>query len=72
MPQPPHSPHLALANTFFIPKLKTLMKDKHSATIEEIKEKSEQELKAIPKSVFQKCFKEWKKRLRGVILKGTI
>ena len=35
----------------------------HFATIDEIKEKSKQELLVIPKSVFQKCFEDWKKKL---------
>ena len=35
---------------------------KRFATIEEIKEKSKQELLAIPKGAFQKYFEEWKKR----------
>ena len=45
------------------PKLKTPMKGKRFATIEEIKSKSKQELLAIPKRSFQKCFEDWKKRL---------
>ena len=32
-----------------------------SATIEKKKEKSKQKQLAIPKSVFQKCFEDWKK-----------
>ena len=39
---------------FFFPKLKTPMKGKRFATIKELKEKSKQELLAIPKSAFQK------------------
>ena len=53
------------------------MKGKHFATIEEIKAKSKQELLAIPKSAFHKCFENWKKRWhkciiseRGVNFKG--
>ena len=33
---------------------------KHFATIEEIKEKSKQELLAIPKGASHKCFEDWK------------
>ena len=36
------------------------MKGKRFATIEEIKEKSEQKLLVMPKSKFQKCFEHWK------------
>jgi len=38
------------------------MKGRRFATIEEIKTTSLEELKAIPKSAYQKCFEEWKKR----------
>ena len=47
---------------FLFTKLKTPMKGKLFATIKEIKEKSKQELLAISKSTFQKCFEDWKKR----------
>ena len=47
------------------------MKGKRLARIEEIKEKSEQELLAIPKNAFQKCFGDWKKRwLQCIISEG--
>ena len=62
MPQPLSSPELASADLFLFPKLKTPMKGKHFATIEKIKVKSKQVLLAIPKSMFQKCFADWKKR----------
>ena len=45
------SPDLAPADFFLSPKLKTPMKGKSFATIEEIKEKSKTELLAISKSV---------------------
>ena len=48
---------------FFFPKLKTPMKGKRFATIQEIKEKWKRNLLAKPKSVFQKCFEDWKKTL---------
>ena len=44
------------------------MKGKRFATIEEIKEKSKQELLAISKSAFQKCFEDWKKRWHKCII----
>ena len=62
MPKPMYSPKLAPFDFFLFPKLKTPMKGKRVATIEEIKEKSKQELLAIPKSAFQKCLEDWKKR----------
>ena len=63
MPQPLYSPVLASADFFLFPKLKTPMKVKRFATIEEIKVKSQQKLLAIPKSAFQKSFKDWEKTL---------
>ena len=53
MPQPPYSPHLVPAS--FLPTQKTPMKGIRFAKIEEIKEKSKQELLAIPKCSFRKC-----------------
>ena len=40
------------------PKLKAMRKGKYFTSIEEIKEKSKQELLKIPKSAFQKCFED--------------
>ena len=52
IPQPPHSQNLAPADFFLFPKLKTPMKDDRFATIEDIKEKSKQEVLALPASAF--------------------
>ena len=41
---------------------------KYFATIEEIKEKSKQELLVIPKRGFQKRFEDWKKRCHKCII----
>ena len=49
MCEPPYSPDLTSADFFLFPKLKTPMKGKRFATIEGIKEKSKQNLLAIPK-----------------------
>ena len=63
-----YSPDLAPADFFLFPKQKTLGKGKRFATIEEIKEKSKQELLAISKSAFQKGFEDWKKRWHKCII----
>ncbi|KYN30749.1 hypothetical protein ALC56_14951 [Trachymyrmex septentrionalis] len=68
MPQPPYSPDLAPCDFFLFPKLKRPMKGRRFATIEEIKAASLEELKAIPKSAFQKCFDDWKKRWHKCIV----
>jgi len=62
MPQPPYSPDLAPCDFFLFPKLKRPMKGRRFATIEEIKTASLEELKAIPKSAYGKCFEDWKNR----------
>ena len=62
MHQPSYSPGLGPAYFFLFPKLKTTFKGKRFATIEEMKEKSKQELLAILKSAFQKCFEDLKNR----------
>ena len=49
-------------NKAIFPLPKTEEERKRFAMFEEIKEKSKQKLLAIPKSAFQKCFKDWKKR----------
>ena len=71
MSQPPYSPDLSSADLFLFPKLKTPMKGKRFVTIEEIKEKSKQELLPISKCSFQKCFDARKKNagIRTVNLK---
>ena len=66
MPQSLYSPDSA-ADFFLFPKLKTPMKGKRFAKIEEIEEKFKHELSAIPKSAFQKFFKDWKKRWHNCI-----
>ena len=68
MLQPSNSPDLAPADFFLFPKLKTPMKAKRFAMIEEIEEKSKQELLAIPKRAFQKCFEYWKKCCQQCII----
>lgn len=68
MPQPPYSPDLAPCDFFLFPKLKKPMKGRRFATIEEIKTASLEELKAIPKIAYQKCFEDWKKRWHKCIV----
>ena len=44
------------------------MKGKRFATIQEIKDKSKQELLATPRSAFQNCFENFKKRWHKCII----
>jgi len=68
MPQPPYSPDLAPCDFFLFPKPKSPIKGRRFATIKEIKTSSLKELKAIPKSAYQKCFEDWKKRWHKCII----
>ena len=56
------------ADLFLLPKPKTPVKAKGFATIEEIKDKSKEQLLAITKSELQKCFEDWKKRWHKCII----
>ena len=62
VPQPPYSPDLAPADFFLFPKLKSTLKGRRFQTVEEIKENSLQDLRAIPQNTFQDAFQNWKKR----------
>lgn len=68
MPQPPYSPDLAPCDFFLFPKLKRPMKGRRFATIADIKSASLTELQSIPKSAFQECFENWKKRWHKCII----
>jgi transposase len=70
IPQPPYSPDLAPADFFLFPKLKSTLKGRRFDTIEEIKENSLRQLKAIPKQAFQDSFETWKKRWGRCISSG--
>jgi transposase len=62
VPQPPYSPDLAPADFFLFPTLKSTLKGRRCQTVEEIKENSLQDLRAIPQNTFQDAFQNWEKR----------
>jgi transposase len=62
LPQPPYSPDLAPADFFLFQKLKSTLKGQRFQSVQEIKENSLEDLRAIPKNAFQDCFRKWKKR----------
>ena len=68
MLQPPYSPNLARCGFSLFPRLKRPMKGRRFATIEEMNTELLRELKDIPKSAYQKCFKNWKKRWHKCII----
>jgi transposase len=53
LPQPPYSPDLAPSDFFLFPKLKYTLKGQRFQTIQEIKENSQTEPRAIPKKAYQ-------------------
>ncbi|CAI6376783.1 unnamed protein product [Macrosiphum euphorbiae] len=70
MPQPPYSPDMAPCDFFLFPKLKRPMKGRRFSSIEEIKAESLRVLKDMPKSEYQECFEDWKKRWHKCIISG--
>ncbi|GFX65455.1 mariner Mos1 transposase [Trichonephila clavipes] len=55
---PPYSPDISPPDFFLFPKIKNTLKGHRFQDIETIKQNSTQQLQAIPKSEFQKCFED--------------
>ena len=68
MPQPPYSPEMAPCDFFLFPKIKRTLKGRRFTAIDDIKSASLQELKAISKIEFEKCFEDCKKRWHKCII----
>ena len=74
--QPTYSPDLAPADFFLFPKLKSTLKGRRFQTVEEMKENSLQDLRAIPRNTFQdafqNCIKCWERCInsRGKYFEG--
>ncbi|UYV72276.1 hypothetical protein LAZ67_9002433 [Cordylochernes scorpioides] len=62
-PQPPYSPDLAPCDFILFGKLKKKLKGWKFQSIEEIKVESKKAMKAIPKTDYQRCFADWKKKV---------
>ena len=75
---PPYSPDLAPCDFWFFPKLKSVVKGVHFASVEDIKDRMTRELRCLAEEDFVDCFGEWQGRmikcsnLGENILKGTI
>lgn len=61
-PHPPYSPDLAPCDFWLFPKIKTVLKGKRFDTIPDIEIATKEQLKALPKEAFQKCFQSWIQR----------
>jgi len=59
LPHPPYSPDLAPCNFFLFPQLKKTMKGCRFDDIEEVQAKVTRQMRAITKSYFQRCFRQW-------------
>ena len=65
--QPPYSPDIAPCDFRMFPKLKMAVKGKRFNDIKTIQSNATRELKAIPKSAFEDCFKMWKHHWERVL-----
>lgn len=66
-PQPPYSPDLSPCDFFLFPRIKIHLKGRHFGTLENIQPSVTDELKAIPVTEFQNCYKQWKHRLQRCV-----
>ena len=57
--RPPYSPDIAPCDFWMFPKLKMALEGKRFDEIETIQNNATRELKTIPKSAFEDCFKMW-------------
>ena len=67
MPHLPYLPHLTLSNFFLFPQMQKVLKGKHFADVEEVKQKMAEALKGIKINKFKKCSERWKKVSVGVL-----
>jgi len=57
--QAPYSPDMAPCDFFLFPKLKLPLRGTRFESIQDIKENSLRELKAIPEYAYKKCMDDW-------------
>ena len=62
LPQPPYSPDLAPYDFFLFPQLKKTMKGRRFDYVEDILANATRQLRAITKSDYQRCFRQWQER----------
>jgi hypothetical protein len=67
VPQPPYHPDLSPCEFFLFQKLKVYLKGRYFGTVENIEKTVTYQLKAISVSYFQRCYEEWKQRLRQCV-----
>ena len=67
MPHPPYLPNLTPNDSFLCPQMKKVLKGKHFANVEEMKQKMAEALKGIKIDEFKSCLEQWKKVWIGVL-----
>ena len=67
MPHPPYSPNLIPCDFFMFPWMKKVLKEKHFANVEQVKQKMAEALKGIKIKEFKNCFEQWKNGLSRCI-----
>jgi hypothetical protein len=59
LPQPPYSPDLAPSEFFLLPQPKKTMKVRRFDYVEDIQANATRQLRAITKSDYQRCIRQW-------------
>jgi len=67
MPQPPYSPDLASCDFFLFQKTKSVVKEHHFESTEDIQRSVRQALNDIPQAAFQECYKQWQHRWKTCV-----
>ncbi|KAL4154057.1 hypothetical protein QTP88_001890 [Uroleucon formosanum] len=67
---PPYSPDLAPCDFWLFPKLKSALKGTHFESVEAVKTKATEVLKALQEKDFQHCFNQWKIRMERCVKHG--
>ncbi|GFT39249.1 putative mariner transposase [Trichonephila clavipes] len=66
----PYSPDLAPSDFFLFPKIKSALKGTRFESMEAVKQKTAELLKALTKEDFQHCFDQWGKRMERGVARG--
>ena len=67
---PPYSPDLAPCDFWLFPKLKSVVKGLHFASVDEIKDRVTRELRCLAEEDFAGCFQAWQRRMIKCINSG--
>ena len=62
MTHPTYSTNITPETFFCFPEMKKVLKGKHFADVEEVKQKTAGALKGIKIQEFKNCFEQWKKQ----------